>query len=63
MLVRSGTTFTGHFSHDDQSWQQVATAQVSSVQATQDAGLSAAAVTGDQSGRISGADFTDFKIG
>lgn len=62
-LVRSGTTFTGSFSRDGQHWQQVATAQVPSAAATQDVGLSAAAVTGDASGRISGVDFTGFTIG
>ena len=62
-LVRSGATFTGSFSHDGQNWQQVTTADVPSAAATQDVGLSAAAVTGDSSGRLSGAEFNGFAIG
>ncbi|WP_433170964.1 NEW3 domain-containing protein [Actinoallomurus sp. CA-150999] len=61
-LVRSGATFTGSFSLDGKTWQQVATAQVPSAAATQDVGLSSAAVTGDTSGKISGAEFTGFGI-
>jgi hypothetical protein len=61
-LVRHGTTFTGYASRDGRTWSQVAQADVPSAAATQDVGLSAAAVSGTANGPVGAAEFTGFTI-
>jgi hypothetical protein len=58
-LVRSGTTFTGHYSTDGTTWITIATVSVPSAAATQDVGIF---MTSHSSGTIGEADFDQFTL-